>query len=235
MWCMCNNNLDIRIPWKHLISGPLGGNIKTLINLIITRPQPTLKAPLPKLINWQLEFNHKFEPNYVLWASSLYCRLLSQCKNIVKAKLQTEQEQENKEFELQVPLGKKSLPTRFSRTELLPLLCKKKNWLMLTIQTESSLQKSKHKSPTAEWFLWLCCHKQNNETFDLISSFRYFDLMSSCHLYICLITQKNMYKSICTVVFSLEESDLDKTNIYMLKNAHKNQLPVVYQNKAINK
>lgn len=127
MWRMCNNNLDIRIAWKHLISGPLGGNIKTLINLTITRSQPTLKAPLPKLINWQLEFNHKFEPNYVLWASSLYCRLLSQCKNIVKAKLQTEQEQEKKEFELQVPLGKKSLPTRFSRTELFPLLCKKKS------------------------------------------------------------------------------------------------------------
>ena len=51
----------------------------------------------------------------------------------MKAKLQTEQQQENKQFELQVPLGKKSLPTRFSRTELLPLLCKKQR-LMLTIQ-----------------------------------------------------------------------------------------------------
>ena len=60
-------------------------------------------------------------------------------------------------------------------------------------------------------FLWLCCHKQNNETFDLISSFRYFDLMSSCHLYICLITQKNTYKSMYTVVFNLEVTDLYKT------------------------
>ena len=68
---------------------------------------------------------------------------------MVKAKLQTEQQQENKQFELQVPLGKKSLPTRFSRTELLPLLCKKQK-LMLTIQNESSLQRGKHKSPTAE-------------------------------------------------------------------------------------
>ena len=39
----------------------------------------------------------------------------------------------------------------------------------------------------------------------------------------------------CTVVFNLEVPDLDKTKkTIMLKNAHKNQLLVVYQNKAIN-
>ena len=59
--------------------------------------------------------------------------------------------------------------------------------------------------------------------------------MSSCHLYICLITQKNTYKSMYTVVFNLEVTDLYKTKkTIMLKNAHKNQLLVVYQNKAIN-
>ena len=107
---------------------------------------------------------------------------------------------------------------------------------MLTIQNESSLQRGKHKSPTAEWFLWLCCHKQNNET---LTSLALSDTLISCrHLYISLsnytkeYVQKHVYCT-CCIQFRSTKFRWDKITM-ILKNAYKNQLLVVHQNKAIN-
>lgn len=77
---------------------------------------------------------------------------------------------------------------------------------MITIQYEFSFNKRVNISRLQlNDFYCFVAKKQNNETFDLIGSFRYFDLMSSCHLLVVYLSnytkeyvQKHVY---CCIQF----------------------------------